>query len=223
MKKIRINNDIDVTVHVTRNGAPENFSGKEVAVVMQMAYLRIPVKGFTMDGNAIKFRFPASEQKHIGVYSLTVQVKSPDSTNTADKCDIFSLVGRSCEIGGDDSPNIVTESVVLGMNLSADVGGSSGGEGGTTNYNDLHNKPRINGITLEGDKSLNEFGIQPKGNYLTEDDIPELKGDDGYTPIKGVDYFTESDIANIVNDVTTALSGQIDEINALVGAKGGVV
>ena len=38
------------------------------------------------------------------------------------------------------------------------------------------------------------------------------KGDDGYTPQKGVDYFTEEDIAYIVNAVLAALGdGNGDE------------
>lgn len=49
------------------------------------------------------------------------------------------------------------------------VGG--GGEGGTTNYSSLNNLPQINGVTLVGNKSLHDIGVQPEGNYLTE--IPE--------------------------------------------------
>ena len=30
---------------------------------------------------------------------------------------------------------------------------SGGGTGGTTNYNNLTNKPQINGVTLEGNKT----------------------------------------------------------------------
>lgn len=40
-----------------------------------------------------------------------------------------------------------------------------------TNYNDLDNKPSIGDVTLEGNKTLEELGIQPAGDYLTE--IPE--------------------------------------------------
>ena len=46
---------------------------------------------------------------------------------------------------------------------------------GITSYEDLTDKPSINGTTLSGDKSLDILGIQPEGNYpqeaLTEDDI----------------------------------------------------
>lgn len=38
-------------------------------------------------------------------------------------------------------------------------------------YNDLTNKPSIGGVTVEGDKTLEQYGVQPKGNYLTE--VPE--------------------------------------------------
>lgn len=44
-------------------------------------------------------------------------------------------------------------------------GGGTGG--GTTDYNDLSNKPQLNGVTLEGDTTLDDVGVQPKGNYLT--------------------------------------------------------
>lgn len=37
---------------------------------------------------------------------------------------------------------------------------SGGGSGGTTNYNDLTNKPTINGVTLEGNKTSADLNIQ---------------------------------------------------------------
>lgn len=41
-------------------------------------------------------------------------------------------------------------------NFNAEQGG--GGEGGTNNYNDLHNKPSINGVVIEGNVSLSQLG-----------------------------------------------------------------
>lgn len=38
-------------------------------------------------------------------------------------------------------------------------GGSGSGSSGTTNYNDLTNKPSINGITLTGNKTSIDLGI----------------------------------------------------------------
>ena len=41
-----------------------------------------------------------------------------------------------------------------------------------------------------------------QGNVI---DIPTIKGEDGYTPIKGKDYFTEEDKTEMVNSVLTAM------------------
>ena len=49
--------------------------------------------------------------------------------------------------------------------INIPTGGGTGG--GTTDYNDLSNKPQLNGVTLEGDTTLDDVGAQPKGNYLT--------------------------------------------------------
>jgi hypothetical protein len=49
---------------------------------------------------------------------------------------------------------------------------------GVKNYNLLENKPKINNVVLQGDKTLDELGVQPKGNYadeiLTNSEIEEL-------------------------------------------------
>ena len=69
------------------------------------------------------------------------------------------------------------------------IGTSSGG--GTSDYNDLENKPKINNVVLEGNLSLEELGIiiPDLKNYVTEDalntalleyakksDIPSIEG-----------------------------------------------
>ena len=43
-----------------------------------------------------------------------------------------------------------------------------GGEAGTSDYNDLANKPQINNVELAGNKTLEELGIQPQGNYVSD-------------------------------------------------------
>lgn len=69
------------------------------------------------------------------------------------------------------------------------IGTSSGG--GTSDYNDLENKPKINNVVLEGNLTLNDLGIiiPDLKNYITEDalntalleyakksDIPSIEG-----------------------------------------------
>lgn len=49
-----------------------------------------------------------------------------------------------------------------------------GGEGGTTNYNVLTNKPQVNGVELMGNKSLDELGIAPSEHTHTIEDITDF-------------------------------------------------
>lgn len=60
--------------------------------------------------------------------------------------------------------------VKVGNNLSITEDGTlsaNAGTAGTTDYTQLENKPQINSVELTGNKTLNDLGIQPKGNYLT--------------------------------------------------------
>lgn len=47
------------------------------------------------------------------------------------------------------------------------IAASGGGGGGTTNYQDLSNKPSINGVELLGNKTAQDLGLQPNGDYAT--------------------------------------------------------
>lgn len=100
------------------------------------------------------------------------------------------------------------------------IGTSSGG--GTSDYNDLENKPKINNVVLEGNLSLEELGIiiPDLKNYVTEDalntalleyakksDIPsiegllsEVKAQELYQP-KG-NYALKSDIPDTSGFIT---------------------
>lgn len=111
------------------------------------------------------------------------------------------------------------------------IGTSSGG--GTSDYNDLENKPKINNVVLEGNLSLKELGIiiPDLKNYVTEDalntalldyakksDIPsiegllsEVKAQELYQP-KG-EYALKSELPDIADlatktEVTDAISNQ---------------
>ena len=46
--------------------------------------------------------------------------------------------------------------------------GGEGSSGGTTDYSALTGKPRINSVELSGNKSLDDLGIQAKGEYATK-------------------------------------------------------
>lgn len=45
------------------------------------------------------------------------------------------------------------------------ISATGGGSGGTDNYNLLNNKPSINGVILQGDKTFEDFGLQTTKTY----------------------------------------------------------
>lgn len=53
---------------------------------------------------------------------------------------------------------------------------STGGASGeiSLDYVALTNKPQISGVELSGNKTLDDLGIQPKGNYLTQENAPTV-------------------------------------------------
>lgn len=52
-----------------------------------------------------------------------------------------------------------------------ETGGGTGS--GTTDYNDLTNKPQINGHELSGNKSASDLGLQAAGDYALKSEIPD--------------------------------------------------
>lgn len=48
------------------------------------------------------------------------------------------------------------------------------GSAGTTDYNNLSNKPQVNSVELSGNKTLDELGIQAKGDYALKSNVEEL-------------------------------------------------
>lgn len=68
----------------------------------------------------------------------------------------------------------------------------SGGGSGTSNYNDLENKPKINNVTLEGNKTSSELGLTGDKHFTyiksTPDKIWEITHDlDKYPSVTVVD------------------------------------
>ena len=49
--------------------------------------------------------------------------------------------------------------------------GGEGSSGGSTDYTALTNKPQINSVELSGNKTLNDLGIQPVGDYATKTEL----------------------------------------------------
>ena len=79
-----------------------------------------------------------------------------------------------------------------------EVGGGSG-EGGTTNYNQLTNKPKINNIELIGNKTLQEL------NLASLDDIQALENDKANYAYKVIatDKVSQADAREVLSDLGT--------------------
>ena len=81
--------------------------------------------------------------------------------------------------------------------------------GGTSDYTNLTNKPKINNVELNGNKSLNDLGIQPKGNYALESEIPDVSNFVTNTVNDLVNYytktetFTKQEVNNLISAITT--------------------
>ncbi len=65
-------------------------------------------------------------------------------------------------------PQSRLEYLLLELKAAIEAGG--GGGGGTTNYNLLENLPQVNNITLKGNKSFDDLGLQS----LTNEQMDEL-------------------------------------------------
>ena len=96
-----------------------------------------------------------------------------------------------------------------GTGLIGNLGNSGSG---TNNYNDLVNKPSINGITLAGNKSLSDLGI----NIPTK--VSQLQNDSHYVqqsaiPTKTSQLQNDSGFAYAANLATVATTGSYNNLS----------
>ena len=79
--------------------------------------------------------------------------------NTTINTDCTCLVGLKCtQQVAESNPDALVQIWAAIDELKA----GGGGTGGTTNYNNLSNKPKLNGVTLEGNKTLDQVGVLAK-------------------------------------------------------------
>ena len=113
--------------------------------------------------------------------------------------------GADAKING-----VNTLTIEAGTNITLDQEGNTltinstgGGSGGTSNYNALTNKPKINNVELNGNKTLNDLGIQPAGNYLTEETDPTVPSYvKNITQANITSWNNKSDFSGNYNDLT---------------------
>lgn len=206
MENIRIGNDINIEWTILRDGKPESLEGKSLSILMTSGYRKISVEDFHTRDNVIAFTFPGKDQEYNGIYTLTlIENLGKEQMYTVDACEAFRLVPRSCAVGGNAGcRNIKVNTVRLTGDIKVPVAGSGSG---TSDYNELSNKPSINGTTLKGNMSFEELGIQPTGDYATRDEIPVLPDniviDPNYT-------HTDNNLTDILLEKLNGLSNYDD-------------
>lgn len=79
----------------------------------------------------------------------------------------------------------------------------------TTNYEQFTNKPQINNVELSGNKTLDELGIQAKGNYALQEVVDVIEGQVQETE-NTMDNLSDS--INNLSNTTNELNDKIDKI-----------
>lgn len=157
MIRIRKGNDVKADILVTENGKPLELRlySDELLVTRINPFGRETVKPLLIEGNRISLSL--DNVCVCGVYSFELRigekvVNTPPSFKVVDDTE---ATGDTRTLG----------STYVAVNVETTY---------TPDYRDLAHKPQINGVELNGNKSLGELGIQPQGDYLHRDELPDL-------------------------------------------------
>jgi hypothetical protein len=208
MRKIRIGKDIKIRWGVTIDGEVADPAVYDLTLELRDAFGSVVeiAQPNLVDG-LLETTFYGKDHKRTGGYRLTLWLnKGKEEQSVVDACDAFTLVSCSCDEGGDADLDLEVVDVAT---ASLDVGGSSGGGSGVSDYALLSNKPRINDVVLDGHKTAEELGLQPKGDYALRNELPEVPDMNDYAKTEDVisalnalaeqiptDYLTEEDLGD---------------------------
>lgn len=96
---------------------------------------------------------------------------------------------------------------------------TTGGEGGTSDYTQLSNKPSINNVTLNGNKSLADLGITQTDNNYTNADKSKLAGIEANANNYSLPKATTSTLGGVKVDGTTVTVSEDGTISAIQETK----
>ena len=149
--------------------------------------------------------FPIDRSSMFSSYADAVKYAKGDSTDPDSRgLQGSSYVGQIITVYENDVVNVYK--IDANRNLSAI--GSGGGGGGTSDYSELENKPSINNVTLVGNKTSNDLGLQPAGDYALRSEIPDVSNFITVTVDNLVNYYLKSETYNKqeVNSLISAIS-----------------
>lgn len=98
-------------------------------------------------------------------------------------------------------------------------------EAGTMDYDELSNRPQINSITLSGNKSLSDLGIEPADNTIVKDGSYVHTDNNFTTALKnkldGIEAGAEVNDVNSVNGKTGAVTITLSELGGIANTEKG--
>lgn len=153
-KKIIINNKCDIP--------PEVLTEKGQVELGVVAYI-------VENGDELKRYNPSPVYFTTWVGSLKTNYENSESITPTDLEQIQSQVADKQDmlVSGTNIKTINHQSLLGEGNINI-----QGGSGGSSDYEDLDNKPSINDVELTGNKSLSDLGIQPQGDYALSSEVP---------------------------------------------------
>ena len=188
-------------------------------VLEEKGQIEIGVVAYKVIDETTEIRYnPSPAYFNTLIGSMKDKVENTEEITPTDKEQIESQLANKQErlVSGVNIKTINHESLLGEGNINITGGG------GTSDYEDLENKPSINNIELSGNKSLNDLGIQPTGNYALISDIPtnlsELTDDTTHRLVTDVEKTTwnnKSNFSGNYNDLTnkpTLFSGDYDDL-----------
>lgn len=173
-------------------------------------YGKVPGKDVVIDGNSVSARFSGA----VGVGRFGVEILFRDSGGKGRifERNLFEVVRSSGEASSETGSEGETGE---GYNISVDVRARTvriGKTTGVTDYALLDNKPSIGGITLEGNKSLEDLDIPSKEtvdiSLSSKKDIYKLSREEALALVEPI----EEDEGEYQRILPAALSNLVDKV-----------
>lgn len=94
--------------------------------------------------------------------------------------------------------------------LAASMSGGGGGGTGTDDYNELSNKPKINNVTIAGNKSLSDIGAADASETYTDAEVDALLADKADADDVYTKQQVDTELAKKPGEITTGKQYVID-------------
>ena len=235
MKDTRQGNDIKISWSIFKKGGQIfSLEGKNISLYLKSVFGRKELNDFVVTGNIIQWTFYGKDQKNSGKYSLELVINEGEKGMiTTDKCDFVNLVSCSCKLqGGEDAPNVETESIELTSTLEYVSGGGSyddtalwraldnkvdkveGKELSSNDYTD-EDKAKVDGLEEELAKKAEKSEIPTKMSQLEQD--VEIGSDYDDTEIKQELTELSAEVSGLSEKIENLPSGESDVFKAEYG------